>query len=150
MASSITWYDQAWKLIVTGAVDLDSDTLKVALVSSGYTPSTTHTIWDPDTNNAADPSYNEVTNGSGYTTGGATLANPVTTNANIDYDDVSWTALTKTFRYAVCYASKTVNGLVNPLLFYILLDTTPADIVSNGSNYTIQWNATNKVIYRPA
>lgn len=148
MASSITWYDHAWKLITTGLVDLDTDTLKLALVTSSYTPATSHTIWDPGTNNAADPSYNEVASGSGYTTGGATIANPVATNSNIDYDDVVWTSLTKTFRYAVCYVNKTAGGLVSPLLFYILLDTTPADIVSAGSNYTIQWNATNKLFYK--
>lgn len=150
MASSITWYDHSWKLIATGGIDLDTDTLKLALVTSSYTPNTAHTVWDPGTNNAADASYNEVTTGSGYTTGGATIANPVVTNSTIDYDDVVWTALTKTFRYAVCYVDKVVGALTDPLLFYILLDTTPADIVSNGSNYTIQWNATNKLIYRPS
>jgi hypothetical protein len=90
-----------------------------------------------------------VATGSGYTTGGATLANPVVTATTIDYDDVVWTSLTKTFRYAVCYKSGSGGGLTNPLLFYILLDTTPADIVSSGSNYTIQWNSTNKVLYKP-
>jgi hypothetical protein len=149
MASSITWYDHSWKLITTGLVDLDTDTLKLALVTSSYTPSTSHTIWDPGTNNAADPSHNEVATGSGYTTGGVTLASPVVTNSNIDYNDVVWTSLTKTFRYAICRKVGTVSGLVDPLLFYILLDTTPADIVSNGSNYTIQWNATDKLFYRP-
>lgn len=58
--------------------------------------------------------------------------------------------MTKTFRYAVCYKSGSGGGLTNPVLFYILLDSTPADIVSSGSNYTIQWNNTDKVFYRPA
>lgn len=150
MASSITWYDHAWKLITTRGVDLDTATLKLALVTSSYIPSTSHTIWDPGTNNSADPSHNEVSSGNGYTTGGVTLANPVVTNSNIDYNDPTWTALTKTFRYAICYVSGTYDSLVDPLLFYILLDTTPADIVSSGSNYTIQINSTDKLFYRPA
>ena len=143
MAATITEYDHLWKLLLTGAVDLTTDTLKVALVTSSYTPSTAHDEW-------ADVSANEVATGNGYTTGGATLASPVATNSNIDYADVTWTSLTKTFRYAVCYKSGSGGGLTNPVLFYILLDSTPADIVSSGSNYTIQWNNTDKVFYRPA
>jgi hypothetical protein len=143
MASTITAYDHLWKLLLTGAVDLDTDTLKLALVTSSYTPSTTHDEW-------ADVSANEVATGSGYTTGGVTLAGVATTNSTVDYNDATWTSLTKTFRYAVCYKSGSGGGLTNPLLFYILLDSTPADIVSSGSNYSIQWNATDKVFYRPA
>lgn len=142
MAASITAYDTAWKLLLTGAVDLDTDTLKLALVTSGYTPSTAHDEW-------ADVSAHEVSSGSGYTTGGNTLTTPVVTNSTVDYDDVTWTSLTKTFRYAVCYKSGSAGGLTNPLLFYILLDATPADIVSSGSNYTVQWHSTNKLFYKP-
>lgn len=142
MATTITAYDHLWKLLLTGGIDLDTDTLKVALVTSSYTPSTAHTVW-------ADVSANEVASGDGYTTGGVALANPVATNSTVDYDDVVWTALTKTFRYAVGYKVGTVGALTNPLLFWILLDSTPADVVSSGSNYTIQWNSTNKLIYRP-
>lgn len=142
MAASITAYAHLWKLLNTGGIDLDTDTLKLALVTSSYTPNTAHDEW-------ADVSANEVANGSGYTTGGAALASPVVTNSNIDYNDVTWAALTKTFRYAVCYKSGSGGGLTNPLLFYILLDTAPADVVSSGSNYTIQWNSTDKLFYKP-
>lgn len=143
MAATITAYDHLWKLLLTGAVDVDTDTLKLALVTSSYTPSAAHDEW-------ADVSANEVSSGSGYTTGGVSLASPAVTNSTIDYADVTWTALTKTFRYAVCYKSGSGGGLTNPLLFYILLDSTPADIVSTGSNYTIQWHSTDKLFYRPA
>lgn len=143
MATTITAYDHLWKLLNTGGIDLDTDTLKLALVTSSYTPNAAHDEW-------ADVSANEVATGAGYTTGGETLASPVATNSNIDYNDVTWTALTKTFRYAVCYKSGSGGGLTNPLLFYILLDSTPADIVSTGSNYTIQWNSIDKLFYRPA
>jgi hypothetical protein len=149
MAVTITAYDHLWKLTKTGVVDLDTDTLKLALVTSDYTPNIAHTEWDSGTEDADDPKYNEVATGAGYTTGGITLATPVVTNSNIDYDNPVWTALTKTFRYAVCYANKTAGGLTDPLLFWIDLDTT-GDIVSSGSNYTVQWNATDKLFYRPA
>ena len=82
-------------------------------MTSSYTPDTAHDEW-------SDVSSYEVATGSGYTTGGETLASPVVTDDNIDYDDVTWTALTKTFRYAICYKSGSGGGLTNPLLFYIL------------------------------
>lgn len=142
MATTIIAYDHLWKLLNTGGVDLDTDTLKVALVTSSYTPNTAHDEW-------ADVSANEVAAGDGYTTGGATLASPVVTNSNIDYADTVWTSLTKTFRYAVIYKSGSGGGLTNPLICYLLLDTTPADVISSGSNYTIQWNSTDGLFYRP-
>lgn len=142
MAVSATLYDHTWKLFLTGGVDADTDTIKIALVTSSYTPSTAHTQW-------SDVSSNEVSSGSGYTTGGVTLANPVATNSNIDFDDPVWTSLTKTFRYGVCYKSGSGGGLTNPLLFYFLFDTTPADIVNTGSNFSIELNATNKLFYKP-
>jgi len=141
MASTITAYDHLWKLLLTGAIDLDTDTLKVALVTSSYTPSTAHDEW-------ADASTYEVANGDGYTTGGVTLTGVAVTNTTIDYSDVSWAALTKTFRYAICYKSGSGGGLTNPLLFYILLDNTPADVVIAASTYEIIWNGTNKVFYK--
>jgi len=141
MTASINAYDHLWKLVTTSEIDLNTDTLKVALVTSDYTPSTAHTAW-------ADVSANEVSAGVGYTTGGVALANPVVTNSNIDYDDVAWTALSKTFRYAVCYKSGTGGGITNPLLFYILCDTTPADVVVTGSNWSIVWNSAYKLFYR--
>jgi len=143
MATSITAYDTFWKLALTGGMDLDTDTLKVALVTSSYTPDTAHEEW-------ADVSTYEVASGDGYTTGGITLASPVVTNDHIDYADPVWTALTKTFRYAVIYKSGSGGGLTNPLVAYLLLDTTPADIVSNGSNYMIQWNSTDGLFYKSA
>lgn len=142
MAVSATLYDHTWKLLLTGGVDLDTDTIKIALVTSSYTPSTAHTQW-------SDASSYEVSSGSGYTTGGVTLASPVATNSNIDYADPTWTALTKTFRYGVCYKSGSGGGLTNPLLLYFLFDTTPADIVNTGSNFSIELNATNKLFYKP-
>lgn len=143
MAVTITAYDHLWKLLLTGAVDLDTDSLKVALVTSAYAPNVAHTQWEQAFGS-------EASSGGGYTSGGVTLANPVATNNTVDYDDVMWTNLTKTFRYAVCYAQKSVAGLTNPLLFWLLLDSTPADVISSGSNYTIQWHSIDKVFYRPA
>ena len=45
MATTITAYDHLWKLVTTGSVDLDTDTIKVALVTSSYTPDAAHEEW---------------------------------------------------------------------------------------------------------
>jgi len=150
MASSITAYDHLWKLLLTGGLDMDTSEIRIRLVTSGYTFSAAHTQWDNGANDATDPSYSEVSTGDGYTTGGIQLTGSVVTNSVIDFSDITWTGLTKTFRAAVGVGVGTFGGVVNPVLFYILLDTAPADIVSTGSDYSLQWNATDGLVYRPA
>lgn len=137
MATTITKYTHAHK-ILCGAGNWTSDTIKVALLTSGYSFSSAHTTF-------ADASANEVSNGNGYTTGGVTLANPTKSDTNLDADDATWTALTKTFRGAVVYISGTVEALTNPLLAYILFDSTPADIVMAGTDFRIVWDASGIV-----
>jgi hypothetical protein len=149
MASSITAYSHLWKLVTTGGLDLDTSEIRIRLVDSNYVFATGHTLWDNGANDATDPSHNELTTGSGYTAGGIQLVNPVVTNTTIDYDDVTWTALDRTFRAAIAVAVGSFGGVSNPVLFYLLFDTTPADIVSTGSNFSILWNATNKLFYQP-
>jgi len=150
MASSITAYTHLWKLVTTGGLDLDTSEIRIRLVTSGYTFSAAHTLWDNGANDATDPSYNEHAATGNYATGGIQLANPVVTATTIGYDDVTWTALTATFRAAIAVGVGTFGGVTNPVLWYLLFNTTPADIVSTGSNFSILWNATNKLFYQPA
>ena len=149
MASSITFYNKFKQYAFDGTIDLKNDTIKVLLVTSAYTFSATHDILadvitspSPEVAAIASP-YN------GYTTGGETLSGQAVTftdspsQSKFDANDVTWTALTATFRGAVIYASGTLgdDNVVDPLIAYILFDTTPADVVVNGINYTIQWSA---------
>ncbi len=150
MASSITAYDHLWKLVTTGGLDLDTSTIQVRLVTSGYTFSSAHTQWDNGANDATDPSYNEIASGSGYTTGGITLSSPVVTNTTIAYANLTWTSMTATFRQAIAVAVGTFGGVVNPVLIRILLDTTPADISITSSTYEIIWNSVDKLFYQRA
>jgi hypothetical protein len=99
----------------------------------------------------AQVSSHEVANGAGYTTGGAALAGKTADAVTRTVDDLVrygarfaasstvWTALTKTFRYAVAYLDGTYGGISKPLLFYVLLDDTPADVVSAGFNLQLNW-----------
>jgi hypothetical protein len=66
VAVSIKWYTSALKSAFNKEIDLDSDTIKVMLCTSSYTPSQgTHQYKSSITN--------EVT-GTGYTAGGTTVA----------------------------------------------------------------------------
>lgn len=140
MATSKAYENLAVGLF-TKKVDWNGDTIKVALLSSSYTPNQgTHA-------NFSDVSTYEVT-GTGYTAGGATLANKTrtldTTNKVVvlDADDVTWAASTITARYAVVYDASGGSAATNALIGYVDL---VSDQASNNGNFVIQWDATGIV-----
>lgn len=149
MASSITPYAHYWDLIASKGAALYSTTIKVALITSSYTFSAAHTIFDPGTNNSADPSYNEVPNGSGYTTGGVALANPVASSGVLTFDNPTWTGLTATYRAGIFYFSDTIDSKVNPLIAYYLPDTTPADIAVVSADWVLAIDQVYGLFYNP-
>ena len=147
MASSITFYNKFKQYAFDGTINLKNDTIKVLLVTSDYTFAATHDIL-ADVITSPSPEVEAIASpDNGYTTGGETLSGKTVTftdspsQSKFDADDVTWIALTATFRGAVIYGSGTLGGIVNPLIAYILFDTSPADVVINGINYTIQWSA---------
>ena len=146
MAASITFYNSFRKYVADGTIDLDTDVFHVTLHTSTYTPSvTTHTVYADLTN--------ELSTANGYTndSGGAgkVLASPTwtqsTSTLTFDATDTSWTASGGSLvsRYAVISKySTTANGIVRPLVAYILMNTAPADItVTDTNSLTLQWNA---------
>jgi hypothetical protein len=132
MASVI--YNSFKRDIMNGSIDLDTDTIKCALVTSSYTP-------DQDAHDNYDDITNEVANGNGYTTGGQALANKAVTADNtdnegvFDADDVTWSASTITARGAVLYKD-TGTPSSSKLICYV---DFLADYSSNNGNFTIQW-----------
>ena len=128
-------YNSFKKKIMDGSIDLDTDTIKVALVTSDYSAvQDDHDFFDDVTH--------EVT-GDGYTAGGAALANKAVTQDNtdnegvFDADDVVWSASTITARGAVIYKS-TGTAATSPLICYIDFGS---DKVSSAGNFTIQFDA---------
>lgn len=117
--------------------DFDTDTIKVSLHSSTYTP-------NQDTHVTAADLTNELANGNGYTTGGATLASATVTYDNasneirFNFTDPSWTSATFTARYAVIYKS-TGTASTSPLIAYV--DFGGDQSVSSGT-FTLDFNAT--------
>lgn len=133
MASLI--YNSAKKKLMDGSIDLDSDTIKAALVTSSYTP-------DIDAHDFFDDITNEVS-GTGYTAGGITLTNKSITvdNTNdravFDADDISWAASTITARRVIIYKS-TGTASTSPVIAVVDLGT---DQSSSASTLKIQWDS---------
>lgn len=123
--------------VLNGSVttDWDTDTIKCALTTSAYTP-------DQDAHDRFNDVTNEVT-GTGYTAGGATLANATVTYTGatdvimLDADDATWASSTITARTAVVYKS-TGTASTSPLICYQQSD---ADVSSTAGTFTVQWNA---------
>lgn len=143
MASTMYVFNSFRKYVGDGTLDLDTDNVKLGLLTNAYSINLGHTV-------LTDVSGSEVSNGNGYTTGGILLANKTLTysgtTAKWQADNPVFSALTKTFRWAFLYANKTVGGVIDPLILAILLDNTPADIVVSGADYSIQWHATNGIL----
>ena len=128
-------YNAFKKNIMNGGIDLDTDTIKVALVTSTYTPDQdAHEFWSDVTN--------EVT-GTGYTAGGATLANAAVTQDNtddegvFDADDVTWSSSTITAAAAVIYKD-TGTSTTSPIVCYLDFG---GDKSSSNGDFTISWSA---------
>lgn len=135
MASVI--YNSFKRDIANGSIDLDTDTIKVMLVTSSYSPNI-------DTHDKRDDVTNEVANGNGYTTGGATLAGKTVTvdNTNdraiFDADNVVWSTATITARGAVLYKSRGGASSADELICYIDFGS---DITSTAADFTLTFNA---------
>lgn len=87
---------------ISTAINLATDTIKIMLVTSSYTPSADNDVF------VSTPDDNEVGNSGTYAAGGATLTWTGSTDDTDDEGvgdaaDVSWTGATITARYAVIY-----------------------------------------------
>ena len=115
MASLV--YNSFMRDVVTGAVDCDTDTFKMMLVTSTYTASKSHAKRSDITN--------EVAAGSGYTTGGNACALTVAATDNvgndveISFSVTSWTSATITARAGVIYKSRGGASSADELVGYV-------------------------------
>ncbi len=128
MASGI--YHSVFERLARGAGDLQSVTVKCALVTSSYTYDTDHDFFDDITN--------EIT-GSGYTAGGDTITVTVTdddTNNRVDIvlGEAQWTSATLTARGAVYYVDTGGAASTDWLIAYLDFTT---DRSSSSGTFTI-------------
>jgi hypothetical protein len=132
MAGTWKWYGEGLANVVKGAIDLDTDTFKILMTTSAYTP-------NQDTHNFRDDVTNEVV-GTGYTAGGATLAgvsvtyDTATNEVRISWTDPTWPSSTITARTAVIYKSRGGAASADELLAYC---TEASDITSTAGTFTV-------------
>jgi len=114
--------------LMNKVVDLEADTIKVALYDNTHAFNAAHTVYTTD---------NELATAGGYTQGGVSLASKAVTEAATtkwDADDVEWTTATFTAYHAVIYDSTASNNLI------CSIDFGGAKTVAAGT-FTIQWDA---------
>lgn len=134
MANAI--YNSFKAKIMDGSIDLDTDTVKLALVTSSYTPNV-------DTDEFySDVTANEV-EGTGYTAGGAEITSKAVTADTTDDEgvfdgaDVTWSTSTITAAGAVVYKD-TGTATESPLICYFDFG---GDKTSSAGNFVVSWNA---------
>jgi hypothetical protein len=134
----------AQSVLGANPVNYASDTIKVTLHSSAYTP-------DQDAHQFFSSVTNELATGNGYTSGGFTLISKVVSydaanNKNIfDAGDAAWTAAGGTigpFRYA-CVRKDTGSAATSPIL--AIVDFGANQSITDGNTSTIIWDGTNGV-----
>lgn len=129
MASLI--FDSALYDNATGAIDFDTDTFKVMLVTASYSPNKkTHTKRSDLTNEVS---------GTGYTAGGVAATVTVNNDTANDRTDTSlgaasWAASTITARGAVYYKSRGGAASADELVAYIDFG---ANIVSTAGTFAL-------------
>lgn len=133
MAVTANLYSNVFQRAFNDQIDLDTDTVKVALLT-GYTPNqNSHDYFD-------DVSGTQVS-GAGYTSGGATLGSKSVstsgTTFTFDAADVTWSTATVSATHAVIYVD-TGSAATSPLIAYVDFDGT---VSSTAGDFTIQWNA---------
>ncbi|AFU87243.1 hypothetical protein Ccr2_gp074 [Caulobacter phage Ccr2] len=132
MASLV--YNSMLHDLVNGDIAFDTDTFKVMLVTSAYTP-------NKDTHTRKNQVTNEVT-GAGYTAGGQNSAVTITPDTANDREDLSfatvtWTSATITARAAVIYKD-TGTAATSPLIAYVDFGT---DVSSTNANFAVSFSS---------
>jgi hypothetical protein len=129
MASLI--YNSFLEDLARGAIDMDTDTFRVMLVTSAYTE-------NKDTHLKRSDVTNEVS-GTGYSAGGTTCAITVTKDTANDRLDitlgaVSWPTSTITARKAVFYKSRGGAASADEL---VAVNDFVSDVTSTGATFSL-------------
>lgn len=135
--ASFTKFQSFVEAVAEKAHNLGSDTLKVVLTNSA--PNATDTQLSQIT---------QISNGNGYTTGGATATQSGSAQSAGTYKltlaDTSWTASGGSigpFRYVVLYNDTATN---DELIGYYDYGTNIT--ITNGNSFTVDFDATNGVL----
>lgn len=136
MAVTAKLYGLVFKSAFNKEIDFDSDTIKMMLCTSSYTP-------NQDTHQYKSSVTNEIT-GSGYSAGGATVGSCTvaydssTNTLKLDANDVAWTSATFTARIGVLYNSTPGSDATRPLIGYVDFG---ADMSPSSGTLTVAWDS---------
>lgn len=136
MAVTNKFYGKAFLSAFNKEIDWDTDTFKVMLYTTGYTP-------DQDAHQYKSSVTNEIT-GTGYTATGVTLTGVTITYTGatnvimFDAVDAAWTGATFSAIGAVIYDATPATDATRPLIAFIDFGGT---VSVTGGTYTLQFNA---------
>lgn len=135
MAVAAHFFDNYWVNLNAAKINLTSDTIKLMLVGSGWTPNRGTNAFKSDV------VANEIT-GTGYTAGGTTIGSiaiGIASNiVTITGANASWPAATFSCNYAALYDSTPATDATRPLIGYV--DFGGAQSPSAGT-LSVTWNA---------
>lgn len=153
MAHTIQFFSEGIKKILAGEIDLEDDTIKVALIGAGYSPDLdAHEFMDEG--GGDDPIDEEANAGNGNTngyyaghgnTGRKSLASKalsvnVDGSVKYDADDLTWTALAAgagDIYYGLIHKEGTADDTTAPLIALITFDPI---FSPDGNDFNVQWN----------
>lgn len=127
------------KSLATKQINLETDTFKMMLCSSGYTP-------NQDTHQYKNQVTSEVT-GTGYTAGGAVLSavtltyDAASNTLVLDASDVDWLNATITADWAVIYDNTPSSDATRPVVAFIAL----SGLSSTSSTFHVGFDPTGVV-----
>lgn len=125
-------YYSAPEDMAKGAIDFDTDSFKMMLVTTSYTPSQPHSKRSDITNEVS---------GTGYTAGGQACTVTVNRSTNVTSitpASVTWASPVSGFtaRRAVVYKSR--GGLASADELVCCIDFASGATAANGTSYTVQ------------
>lgn len=136
------WYNKGKFEVLSEGTQLDTDTIKVMLVDDTY-------VFDAAHNFVSDVVADEVS-GSGYTGGfagagrktlGSKAFSEDDANSRAEFDssaDMTWTSISVGTVGGAILIREVTNDADSVVLAFMDFDP---DVVTNGGNMTIQWNA---------
>lgn len=149
MPATAGWYQKALAEIGDGDIDLNSNTLKLMLVTPGYVYDPDHTVIDNAANDSTDPSFNEIsaTNYTGGFGGGGRKTATITGGGLVDntnnygywyITDLTWSSLggaSNATVGALILVKEITNDTASRLIAYLGITNRATD----GSDFPINF-----------
>ena len=132
MAGTWKWYGNGLLNVLNGNVDLNTDSFKIMLTTSSYTP-------DQDLHDFRNDVTNEVGASGTYAAGGgactvSTSYDSATNEVRVTLSDVAFTSATITARTAVLYKARGGASSADELVAYC---TESGDVSSTAGTFTV-------------